>query len=69
MAIEPQFEMALCFKGLGFRVDALQQVEACFQGRRFLLRSELTGHASQAVRAAGVAFPTLRVQKLHQQPT
>ena len=40
MAIEPQFEMALGFKGLGFRVDALQQVEACFQGRRFLLRSE-----------------------------
>ena len=42
-------------------LDALQQVEARFQGRRFLLRSELTGHASQAVRAAGVALPpTLR---------
>ena len=42
-------------------LDVLQQVEARFQGRRFLLRSELTGHASQAVRAAGVALPpTLR---------
>jgi hypothetical protein len=42
-------------------LDALQQVEACFQGRRFLLRSQLAGHASQAVRAAGVALPpTLR---------
>ena len=38
-------------------LDALQQVEARFQGRRFLLRSQLTGHASQAVRAAGVALP------------
>ena len=42
-------------------LDALQHVEARFQGRRFLLRSGLTGHASQAVRAAGVALPpTLR---------
>jgi transposase len=38
-------------------LDALQQVEANFQGRRFLLRSQLTAHASQAVRAAGVAIP------------
>lgn len=42
-------------------LDALQQVEARFQARRFLLRSQLAGHASQAVRAAGVALPpTLR---------
>jgi transposase len=42
-------------------LDALQQVEANFQGRRFLLRSQLTAHASQAVRATGVALPpTLR---------
>jgi len=39
----------------------LQQVEANFQSRGFLLRSQLTAHASQAVRAAGVALPpTLR---------
>ena len=38
-------------------LDALQQVEARFQARGFLLRSQLTGHASQAVRAAGVALP------------
>jgi transposase len=42
-------------------LDALQQVQANFQGRRFLFRSQLTAHASQAVRATGVAIPpTLR---------
>jgi transposase len=42
-------------------LDALQQVEGNFQGRRFLFRSQLTADASQAVRAAGVALPpTLR---------
>ena len=42
-------------------LDALQQVEANFQGRRFLFRSHLTADASQAVRATGVAIPpTLR---------
>jgi hypothetical protein len=42
-------------------LDALQQVEANFQGRRFLLRSQLSADASQAVRATGVAIsPTLR---------
>ena len=38
-------------------LDGLQQVEANFQGRRFLFRSQLTAHASQAVRATGVAIP------------
>jgi hypothetical protein len=38
-------------------LDALQQVEANFGGRRFLFRSHLTTHASQAVRATGVAIP------------
>ena len=42
-------------------LDALQQVEANSQGRRFLFRSQLTADASQAVRATGVAIPpTLR---------
>jgi transposase len=42
-------------------LDGLQQVEANFQGRRFLFRSQLTAQASQAVRATGVAIPpTLR---------
>jgi transposase len=42
-------------------LDTLQQVEANFQGRRFLFRSQLTAHASQAVRATAVAIPpTLR---------
>jgi Transposase DDE domain len=34
-------------------LDALQQVETNFQGRRFLFRSQLTADASQAVRASG----------------
>src|SRR6478736_2298146 len=42
-------------------LDGLQQVEANFQSRRFLFRSQLTAHASQAVRATGVTIPpTLR---------
>ena len=32
---------------------ALQQVEGNFQGNRFLFRSQITAHASQAVRATG----------------
>src|SRR5271169_1997074 len=52
-----QWEWAEVIRGL----DNLQQVEANFQGRRFLFRSQLTTHASQAVRATGVAIPpTLR---------
>ena len=52
-----QWEWNEVIRGL----DALQQVEANFQGRRFLFRSQLTAHASQAVRATGVAIPpTLR---------
>ena len=52
-----QWEWKEVIRGL----DALQQVEANFQGRRFLLRSQLTADASQAVRATGVAIPpTLR---------
>jgi hypothetical protein len=52
-----QWEWKEVIRGLG----ALQQVEANFQDRRFLFRSQLTAHASQAVRATGVAIPpTLR---------
>jgi transposase len=52
-----QWEWKEVIRGL----DALQQVEANFQGRRFLFRSQLTADASQAVRATGVALPpTLR---------
>jgi hypothetical protein len=42
-------------------LEALQQVEANFEQKRFLLRSQLTDVASAALRAAGVAAPpTLR---------
>src|ERR1700739_4443144 len=52
-----QWEWKEVIRGL----DALQQVEANFQGRRFLFRSQLTADASQALRATGVAIPpTLR---------
>jgi hypothetical protein len=54
---ELQWEWKEVIRGL----DALQQVEANFQGRRFLFRSQLTTDASQAVRVTGVSIPpTLR---------
>ncbi|MBV8137791.1 MAG: hypothetical protein JO121_19505 [Deltaproteobacteria bacterium] len=51
-------EWAQVLRGL----EALQQVEATFEQKRFLLRSQLTAEeASAALRAAGVAAPpTLR---------
>ena len=52
-----QWEWKEVIRGL----DGLQQIEANFQGRRFLFRSQLTADASQAVRATGVAIaPALR---------
>jgi hypothetical protein len=42
-----QWEWKDVIRGL----DTLQQVEANFQGRRFLFRSQLTAHAPEAVRA------------------
>ena len=49
-----QCEWAQVLRGL----EALQQVEATFQDKRFLL---FTGEASAALRATGVAAPpTLR---------
>lgn len=56
-----QWEWKEVIRGL----DALQQVEANFQARRFLFRSQPTAKptadASQAVRAISVALPpTLR---------
>ena len=50
---ELKAEWAEVIRGL----DNLQQVEVILQGSRFLLRGEIKGHASQAVRAAEVALP------------
>lgn len=51
------WEWAEVVRGL----DNLQEVEAMFQGHRYMLRSQLTGHAHKAIQAAGVAVPpTLR---------
>ena len=42
-------------------LDNLQEVEARFQGKRFVLRSQVLGQAHKALMAAGVALPpTLR---------
>ena len=51
------WEWAEIVRGL----DNLQEVEAVFQGKRFILRSQLQGQAHKAFLAAGVALPpTLR---------
>ena len=51
------WEWAEILRGL----DNLQEVEAVFQGKRFVLRSQVLGQAHKAFRAAGVALPpTLR---------
>jgi transposase len=51
------WEWAEILRGL----DNLQEVEALFQGKRFVLRSQVLGHAHKALMAAGVALPpTLR---------
>src|ERR1700738_2746130 len=56
-AAERWCEWAQVIRGL----EALQQVEATFQDKRFVLRSQLTSEASAALRATGVAAPpTLR---------
>jgi hypothetical protein len=51
------WEWAEILRGL----DNLQEVEARFQGKRFVLRSQVLGQAHKAFMAAGVALPpTLR---------
>jgi transposase len=51
------WEWAEIVRGL----DSLQEVEAVFQGKHFVLRSQLLGQAYKAFKAAGVALPpTLR---------
>jgi hypothetical protein len=56
-AQDQTWEWAEILRGL----DNLQEVEAVFNGRRFVLRSQLLGQAHKAFVAAGVALPpTLR---------
>jgi hypothetical protein len=53
------WEWAEILRGL----ENLQEVEALFQGKRFVLRSQVLGDAHKAFMAAGVALPpTLREQ-------
>lgn len=54
---EQTWEWAEIVRGL----DNLQEVEAVFQGKHFIFRSQLVGQAHRALLAAGVAVPpTLR---------
>jgi transposase len=62
--LKRELELRLLDKGLDAEwkevirgLDNLQQDELELQGAKFLLRSQLTGHASQALRAAQVALP------------
>jgi Transposase DDE domain len=64
LCLKRDLELRLKEKGLDAEwaevirgLDNLQQVELLLQGSRFLLRSEIKGHASQAIRAAEVAMP------------
>jgi hypothetical protein len=42
-------------------LDNLQEVEAEFQGHRFVMRGHVVGDAMQAIRGAGAALlPTIR---------
>ena len=50
---EAACEWAQVLRGL----EGLQEVELTYQGRRFLLRSQLNGEASAALRVAGTAAP------------
>ena len=52
-----RWEWAEIVRGL----DNLQEAEAVFQGKRFILRGQVLGQAHKAFMAAGVALPpTLR---------
>lgn len=53
------WEWAEILRGL----DNLQEVEALFQGKRFVLRSQLLGQAHKAFKAAGVALPPTLSEK------
>lgn len=59
-----ELEERMASKGLSWEwaevirgLDRLQEVEAELHGERYLLRSQILGHASQALRGAGVAAP------------
>jgi transposase len=64
LCLKRELELRILDKGLDAEwkevirgLDHLQQAELHLQGAKFLLRGQLTGHASQAVRAAQVALP------------
>lgn len=54
------WEWAEIVRGL----DNLQEVEARFQGKHFVLRSQVLGQAHKAFMAAGVALPSTLLEKV-----
>ena len=69
LVLKHELEMRMEQKGLAAEwaevirgLDNLQHVELLLQGSRFLLRSQLKGDASQAIRAAEVALPPVLVE-------
>jgi hypothetical protein len=55
-----EWEWAEVLRGL----DNLQEVEATFRGRHYVMRSQFTGQAHKAIRATGVVAPqTIREKK------
>ena len=57
---DEEWEWAEVMRGL----DNLQEAEVAFRGHHYLLRSQFTGQAHKAIRAAGVAVPpTIREMK------
>ena len=64
LVLKRELEMRMEEKGLDWEwaevirgLDNLQEVEAEFQKHRFLLRSQLSGDAMQAIRAVGAPLP------------
>ena len=43
--------------------DNLHEAEAVFQGKHFVLRSQVLGHAHKAFMAAGIALPPMLREK------
>lgn len=64
LCVKRELELRMEEKGLGAEwaeiirgLDNFHQVELLLQGSRFLMRGQIKGHASQAIRAAEVAMP------------
>ena len=64
LVLKRELEIRMEDKGLSWQwaeilrgLDNLQEVEAEFQGHRFVMRGHVIGNAMQAIRAVGAALP------------